>query len=382
MNASNVSRVINIPLVELIDYLTPRTAIDTNPPAVVVHSPTNTQTVLANRTNLITWTATDSSGIASVSIYLSLDHGTTYSPVVLNLPNSGSYAWVPPNRPTLAAKIKVVAVDNAYNSGFGLSPGMFVVASPPGGKLPTTLRDFDLPGSQPFEAGAAFESPANCASCHGNYNREVEPYFNWQGSMMAHSSRDPLFHAAMVIANQDAPDSGDLCIRCHSSRGWLQGRSVPTDGSRLSHSDMMGVSCAQCHQMVDPVFKQGISPAFDEGILNALSFRGTNYGTGMAVIDPTGTRRGPFGDGNSPHTVIASPFHREAAFCGTCHDVSNPAFERDPTGKYVPNPFNQSATNFSAHSMLPIERTFSEWLYSAYNSAEGVYAPQFAGNKP
>jgi hypothetical protein len=31
--------------------------------------------------------------------------------------------------------------------------------------------------------------------------------------------------------------------------------------------------------------------------------------------------------------------------------------------------------------MFPIERTYSEWLMSAYNSPTGVYAPQFGGNK-
>jgi hypothetical protein len=76
-----------------------------------------------------------------------------------------------------------------------------------------------------------------------------------------------------------------------------------------------------------------------------------------------------------------SPFHREAAFCGTCHDVSNPAFQKDAQGNYVANPFNGAATNTSAHSMLPVERTYSEWFFSAYNSENGVYSPQFAGNK-
>ena len=29
--------------------------------------------------------------------------------------------------------------------------------------------------------------------------------------------------------------------------------------------------------------------------------------------------------------MIYSPFHKEAALCGTCHDVSNPAFIRQNT---------------------------------------------------
>ncbi len=79
--------------------------------------------------------------------------------------------------------------------------------------------------------------------------------------------------------------------------------------------------------------------------------------------------------------MLVSPFHREAALCGTCHDVSNTAFEKDIDGNYVPNAFDAPATDMSPTKLLPVERTYSEWLHSAYNSAEGVYAPQFGGNK-
>jgi len=57
-------------------------------------------------------------------------------------------------------------------------------------------------------------------------------------------------------------------------------------------------------------------------------------------------------------------------------------FQKDGQGNYVANAFNTTATNFSPHSMGPVERTYSEWLASSYNTPTGVYAPQFAGNKP
>ncbi len=62
--------------------------------------------------------------------------------------------------------------------------------------------------------------------------------------------------------------------------------------------------------------------------------------------------------------------------------MSNPAFQKDAQGNYVANPFDTTATNFSAHFMAPVERTYSEWLHSDYNTPTGVLAPQFAGNKP
>jgi hypothetical protein len=184
----------------------------------------------------------------------------------------------------------------------------------------------------------------------------------------------------MAIANQDAPDSGDLCLRCHLPRGWLQGRSVPTDGSQMLDTDKIGVACDFCHRLVDPIYDPGANPVEDAAILAALSMPASNFANGMATIDPTGARRGPFIDADTGHPILVSPFHREAALCGTCHDVSNPAFERDPNGNYLPNEFDAPATNFSSHVIGPVERTYSEWFYSDYNTPEGVYAPEFGGN--
>ena len=112
----------------------------------------------------------------------------------------------------------------------------------------TTLDDFFLPGSQPGQSGT-FNDPNQCANCHGGYDEAIEPFFTWKGNMMAQAMRDPLYLASMTIANQDAVDSGDLCIRCHTPSGWLEGRSTPTDGSALNALDMEnGVQCHFCHK--------------------------------------------------------------------------------------------------------------------------------------
>jgi hypothetical protein len=385
LSVTNINEVVNIPPSEVQPYLTPTTTSDTTPPSVTVLSPNGGETFIANRATNVTWTASDAtSGIVAIHIYESLDNGATFSPVALGLANSGSYSWVPADRPTVSARIKVVAVDGAANSTNDVSDGAFSIVSPlftNAHGVATTMRDFDMPGTQPFQGGPELSAPSECAVCHGNYEPSVEPYFNWQGSMMAHASVDPLFLANLSIANQDAANSGDLCLRCHFSRGWLQGRSVPTDGSRMEAGDRSGVSCDLCHRMVDPVYVPGVSPAVDSNILAALTFWGTNYGNGMYVIDPSSIQRGPFTNPAAPHNFTFSPFHRTAAMCGTCHDVSNPAFTRDGAGVYQPNTFDAPAGNFSPHFIAPVERTYSEWLASDYNSTSGVYAPQFAGNK-
>lgn len=380
LTPANIGSVSEVDPADIELHLVPSTGADLTPPDVVLLSPDGGEILTANSETTVEWTATDESGIAAVDLYVSDDNGFTFRPFAVGLANTGIYAWYPANRPTTFAIVRAVAIDNAFNSGMDESDLPFTIASPPGGSVPSTLRDFDQPGSQPFEAGI-LNDPVACEVCHGGYDENVEPYFGWEGSMMSQASRDPLFEANMVIANQDAPESGDLCLRCHIAKGWLQGRSVPTDGSRMLETDKIGVACDFCHRMVDPIYDPTENPIEDEEILAGLSFPGTWFGNGMAVVDPTGARRGPFVNASSGHPVLVSPFHREAALCGTCHDVSNPAFENDGTGEFVPNEFDAQAGDFSAHTLLPVERTYSEWFYSDYNSLEGVYAPQFGGNK-
>lgn len=383
LTVGNYTQVTNVTHAELVGYLAPTAALDTTPPAVTVTYPNGSEPLTANTFARVSWTATDASGVAAIEIDLSLDNGNTWKLQAFDLPNSGFYAWAPANRPSTTALVRVRAIDNATNVGSDQSDNVFTIKSPAVGRVATTLRDFDMPGTQPLEGHIVINDVSNCASCHADYNTESEPYFNWRGSMMSMASRDPLFEANLVIANQDAPDSGDLCLRCHNFNGWVQGRSVPTDGSAMKMSDLIGVSCDQCHRMVDPVYEPGVSPAVDSTILGALSNPGTEFGIGMLVVDPdSSARRGPFNDAAAPHSFIHSPFHREAALCGTCHDVSNPAFQKDGSGNYVANALDTPASDFSAHSLVPVERTYSEWLNSAYNTPEGVVAPAFAGNAP
>lgn len=380
LTPGNVGSVSGVDQADLQSYLVPVTGVDTTPPVVTVVRPNGGEVYTGNSAATVEWTATDASGVAAVNLYLSEDNGASYRQVAKGLANTGSYTWYPANRPGNLMRVRVSATDNAFNTGSDDSDGVFTINSPPGGIAPTTLRDFDQPGSQPFEAGI-LNPPTACAVCHGNYDADVEPYANWQGSMMSQASLDPFFEACMAVGNQDAPDSGDLCLRCHIPRGWLQGRSIPTDGSQMLAADKVGVSCDLCHRFVDPIYDPAANPTEDASILAALSNPPSNFGNGMFVVDPTGARRGPFVDAISGHPILVSPFHREAALCGSCHDVSNTAFQNDGSGNFLPNSFDAASPTYSAHNLMPIERTYSEWFYSEYNTQQGVYAPAFGGNK-
>ncbi len=258
--------------------------------------------------------------------------------------------------------------------------------------VPTTIEDVFLPGSQPGQSGN-LEHPSKCDNCHGGYDQAVEPAFNWRGSMMAQAARDPLFYACLAIANQDAPESGDLCIRCHSPAGWLEGRSTPTDGSALNNNDREGVQCDFCHKAIKPspvgvnpypddVDYTGSTYAADQQYLATLSHIPEASANGMYIADNSNDKRGPFVDAEARHKMLYSPFHEEANICGTCHDVSNPVYSWNADlGIYEPNDFGALAPDFDSRQLFPIERTFSEWMMSEFNTPDGVIGTAFGGNK-
>ncbi|TNF92616.1 MAG: hypothetical protein EP297_13155, partial [Gammaproteobacteria bacterium] len=232
------------------------------------------------------------------------------------------------------------------------------------------------PGTQPQEI-SNLESPDKCDNCHGGYNQAVEPAYNWRGSMMAHAGRDPIFWATVAIAEQDFDGAGDLCIRCHSTAGWLAGRSTPTDGSGLTEGDSDGVECDYCHKLTnpddsDPLLKGVTFPPFHA--YDAESGEGF-YGSGMSSMWGDSDKLGPYSDAEARHQFEQSAFHRSPDFCGTCHDVSNPAvgnLAHNRGTQATAGPVNaddaldgsvdtKAAFNNPPYKYGVVERTFSEY---------------------
>ena len=60
-----------------------------------------------------------------------------------------------------------------------------------------------MPGTQPGQV--ALQAPTRCMNCHAGYNTEVEPGFNWRGSMMANAARDPYWQAGVRREVTDHP---------------------------------------------------------------------------------------------------------------------------------------------------------------------------------
>jgi hypothetical protein len=263
--------------------------------------------------------------------------------------------------------------------------------------LPTTVADFFQPGTQPETITDGVLTAAACAFCHAQYvDSYNEPWDGWITSAMGQSARDPVWHAALAIANQDARLSGEYCIRCHAPGAWLDGRSLPPDGSGFiwegATNDFDGVVCHFCHRSVNPVLEAD-SPAEDIPILNALgSPPGDQRGNGRYVVDPVDVRRGPFDDvPQNLHGVpiIHSPFHRRSEVCATCHDLGNPVFllEEDGTftvsDKAAGHEIGQPHGTQDPHQMFPEQRTYSEWESSQFANGGVLFKDgRFGGNHP
>lgn len=260
-------------------------------------------------------------------------------------------------------------------------------------QIPATSNDFFQPGTQPDPTGTEIVPiwhSSNCYSCHGAYLSDgsfAEPSDGWAASMMAQSARDPIWTAALTIANQDVAGSGEFCIRCHAPAAWLAGRGSTGDLSQFTYDDFDGVSCHFCHRMVNPVLDMG-APVQDAPILSMLDFPPTgHHGNAQYVIDPDSVRRGPYDDVpfnfHTPDEIIYSPFHRESAMCAACHDVSNPVFVRQPDGTYVLGALDEPHPTMDPHGMMPEQRTYSEWLHSDFAKG-GVYFAdgRFGGDHP
>jgi len=250
------------------------------------------------------------------------------------------------------------------------------------GGIPTTSRDFFIPGTQINKLVQRIQSTNGCSSCHGGYDEAHEPLTTWAASMMGQSARDPIFHACLAIANQDAAFAGELCLRCHVPGGWLQGRAVDPTGGQLNELDMQGLSCHFCHRMLDPVYHPGQSPPVDESILSSITPPVLSPHSGSYVIDPQDRRRGPFDIGYiNPHPWEQSPFYRSSRMCATCHDVSNPAYERQPNGSYALGAYDTPNISNDKYDQFPLERTFSEWANSTFGQGPVNMYGRFGGNR-
>lgn len=248
-----------------------------------------------------------------------------------------------------------------------------------------TAIDFTPHATQPGLSYDIMPPDPQCSGCHGvaggddDSVRTFRAYPTWAGSMMANATRDPLFFAALDIANNDLPGVGDYCLRCHTPRGWLMGHVVkpgfgppndPVKGAAACllngtydapddiNSDMGGVTCHFCHRMM-PEGPNGEAGYTENGNAWVDDLACANTGGGSPPC-----RRGPYAyeDGTAPppHEWMYSEYHTQSAICGTCHNVSTPDTDQGPLKTL------KLADGTDTGHPFPIERTFAEWEQSTY----------------
>lgn len=262
-----------------------------------------------------------------------------------------------------------------------------------------TPVDFTPRGTQPL-LQVGLDEPDACAGCHGAFevaDAGFMPHATWSGSMMANATRDPLFWAALDVANRDVPGVGDYCLRCHTPVGWLGGRvrktGIPatplidgTDGCELSGSlnepdsetnDFAGITCHFCHR-ADKAGPQGQPTMIGNANLWIDDRLQCNTEDGGTFFGPC--RKGPYRYSASsavpapPHSWEHSTYLGTSEFCGSCHDVSTPDTSAGPLKTLILANGSDSGIPF------PIERTYSEWKSSAYGDA--MFADGFDGRAP
>lgn len=169
------------------------------------------------------------------------------------------------------------------------------------------------------------------------------PHDTWIGSMMANAMRDPLFLAALTVAEQDRPGAGDFCLRCHTPPGFVGGRTRASDpsagagrGALLEPADLEGVGCDSCHRMLPT----------------------ENLGNAQYLFSPTDVRFGPYADAYSMrHGSERSDWIADPRLCGSCHEVSNPTAPL------------RRADGSDTGLRFPLDTTYSEWRASDFARA-------------
>lgn len=169
--------------------------------------------------------------------------------------------------------------------------------------------------------------PESCRGCHASAVAE------WEGSMHAYASDDPVFVAMNRRMRREAPSlAADTCTRCHApsaARKGLLADADPAAVEKLARRDK-GVTCIFCHTIDATTGTHGASVrTASDGVLRG------------GIREPAK---------GAPHGAAYSALHdREqlgsSATCGACHDVTTPKGDL-------------------------LERTYAEWQGSLY-SKEG-----------
>ena len=186
-------------------------------------------------------------------------------------------------------------------------------------------------------AGPLFETAENCLACHNGLTatsgEDVSFGSAWRGSMMANSSRDPYWHAAVRRETIDHPEAAghieDECAVCHMPMSRTTAAASGRLGRVLAHLPIGarqdddarlaadGVSCTVCHQ-IGPE-KAGTPEGFSGGYvidLETPTEKRLLFGPFPVDAGRTGIMHSATG-----FRPTESAHVRDSAFCASCHTL-------------------------------------------------------------
>ena len=100
---------------------------DQTAPAITITVPNGGETWGVGESHDVTWTATDNVGVTAVDLYVSVDGGANWTPIVTGHANTGTYTWVVNSASGSQTLVRGVAHDAAGNVSNDASNAAFVV---------------------------------------------------------------------------------------------------------------------------------------------------------------------------------------------------------------------------------------------------------------
>jgi hypothetical protein len=213
-------------------------------------------------------------------------------------------------------------------------------------------------------AAELFLTSDNCMACHNGLatakGEDVSIGFDWRGSMMSQSARDPYWQASVRReVREHAPAAAAIeheCSLCHMPMDHVRARSQGQTGrvfANLGRSAQGpraslaqdGVSCSVCHQ-IEPD-NLGKPESFVGGFVIDTSGKTPRKAMGPVEVKPVLARLMASATNFYP---LAAPHVGGSELCATCHTLITEALGPDgkPTGR------------------LPEQVPYLEWLASSY----------------
>ena len=232
-----------------------------------------------------------------------------------------------------------------------------------------------------------FTHSENCVACHNNLTtpagEDVSIGSTWRSTMMANSSRDPYWQAAVRRETIDHPRRADAiqdeCAACHMPMtarieraagrtgqvfAYLKSALGATgDDAEMHRLAADSISCTVCHQIAGD--RLGTRESFNANfVMKPTPADGARVIYGPYKID---AGRKTIMRSVSGFVQAEAPHIRESELCASCHTLITEAY--GPNGEVI--------------GTLPEQMNYQEWQHSDFNkeqrSCQSCHMPKAAG---